>query len=583
MSIMFDPIKKSISEAISQKITNNFSAQDLTVEKIYDLITLAPNLKMGHLAFPCFPLAKSLKKAPPMIANELAENFKAQGYIKEVKAIGPYLNFFLNPKAVAEYLFSAIENGEYFKTKLKSSAEKAMIEYFQPNTHKEVHVGHLRNLCLGETVVNLHRYAGHETIACTYPGDSGTHVAKVVWYLHEMKPEQPSTDLANWLGEIYSKANAVLEEQRGTDKEEENRIKLTEILKQIHDESGEYYETWLKTREWSIEHMKEICSWAGVEFERWYFESQVDAPSMQYAQKLYEQGKLTKDDGAIGMDLSEDKLGFCILIKSDGNGLYATKDVELARKKFEEFDVKRSIYVVDQRQSFHFKQVFKTLEHIGFDQAKDCYHLAYEFVELPDGALSSRKGNIVSGMDLINSMQETVKNEFLKKYEDWDQKQKDLVAKQVAMGAIKYAMLCVDNNKKIVFDMKEWLKMDGESGPYIQYAHARIKSLVEKAAVNDLSTADFAKLTHEAELELMLQLLQFNQLVLNACDKYQTSMLTSYLYDTSKVFNKFYAQCSVSQAETEELKYARLALCQASAKVLEKGLELLGIPAPSRM
>ena len=232
-----------------------------------------------------------------------------------------------------------------------------------------------------------------------------------------------------------------------------NRKELTEILKQIEKGEGQYFELWKQTKDWSVELMQEVYDWAKVSFDTWYWESDVDSSSVDLVKKYYEKGLFVKDDGAIGIDLSDDKLGFCLLLKSDGTGLYATKDLELARRKFEDQHVDHSVYVVDNRQALHFKQVFKTLEKMGFEKAKDCYHLQYEMVELPDGAMSSRKGNIVPIQSLIDQMVAKIENTYLEKYKGaWSQEEIDKTANMIASGAIKFGMNRIDPNKKIVFD-----------------------------------------------------------------------------------------------------------------------------------
>ena len=552
-------------------------------EKLYGYWSLAPQKKMGHLAFPCFPLSGVLKSNPAQIAQKLADRIPKSDLIKKIHPIGPYLNFFLNMEVVAPFLMGQIHRGDFFLGPFKKNLPKTMIEYFQPNTHKEVHVGHLRNLCLGQAMVELHRYLGFHTIASTYPGDSGTHVAKVLWYMKKENPRPPAHDRGEWLGLLYTRANESLNKEQHLEKQEQNRRELTAILKSIGDQSGDSFELWKQTRQWSLEHIQEICQWAQIKFDQWYFESDLDAPSLAFVRQLYREGKLIKDQGAIGMDLKDEKLGLCLLIKQDGNGLYATKDLELARQKFDDYGIQKSIYVVDKRQSFHFKQVFKTLEKIDYPQAKNCYHLEYEFVELPDGAISSRKGNIISAQTLIEEMQKGINEKFLTRHCDWESEEKTRVAHQVAQGAIKYAMTCVDNNKKIVFNMQDWLQLDGESGPYIQYTHARIQSLISKIEIHPISQCDWSELKHPLEESLVIDLSQFNNIVEKSCDHYKTSLLTSYLYDLSKEFNSFYAQCPLMKAETGNLKMIRCHLAHKTGLVLAQGLKLLGIPAPHKM
>ncbi|MCR9206120.1 MAG: arginine--tRNA ligase, partial [Halobacteriovoraceae bacterium] len=460
---------KNLAEGLLQAVQKTYPDVEVSFDELYKFLSPAPNFKMGHVAFGCFPLAKICKKGPPQVAGELIAAGLAEfcPVASQVVAQGPYINFFLDKEALGNRVLGGINRGEYFQRDLILDSGKWMIEYSQPNTHKILHVGHMRNLCLGNALVRMCRYAGVDMSAVTYPGDVGTHVAKCLWYLKKYnKEEVPATEKGAWLGEMYTKANSLLEEERGTENEEQNRTELTAILKQLHDEKGEYFDLWKETKEWSVNLMKESYEWADVSFDRWFWESEMDAPSLAFAKELLEKGHLVKDDGAIGMDLSDDKLGFCLLIKTDGTGLYATKDVELARKKFEEFGINKNIYIVDDRQAHHFKQVFKVLEKIGFEQAKDCFHLKYAMVELPDGAMSSRKGNIVPLMELVTEMENAIKEQFLNKYltaeeNVWSQEEVDQTATMIANSAIKYGMIRVDNNRKITFDMAEWLKLDG--------------------------------------------------------------------------------------------------------------------------
>jgi arginyl-tRNA synthetase len=580
MTLMFDRLKILVVKKIMA-----LDLPDFTEDKIYSLLSTAPDLKMGHLAFPCFQLAKALRKGPPQIAAEIKEKLEIDENIVEINNAGPYLNFKFSVNCLGDLAIAEVLNKNSFAYQLTKNAPKTMIEYSQPNTHKVLHVGHMRNLCLGDALIKLLRYCNYPIISATFPGDVGTHVAKCLWYLkHHNQDEIPTEHKGAWLGQIYTKATLKLDEELGTEKEEQNRSELTEILKQLEVGSGEYFDQWKETREWSIALMQEIYDWANVTFDQWYWESEVDSDSVKLIQKYYEKGLFIKDEGAIGIDLSDHKLGFCLLIKSDGNGLYATKDIELARRKFEDHQIEKNIYIVDKRQAHHFKQVFKTLELMGFEQAKDCYHLQYDFVELPDGAMSSRKGNIVPLQELVESMITHVKDNYLNKYADsWSEEKILKVANEVAKGAIKYGMIRMDNSKKIVFDMNDWLRLDGESGPYIQYSHARIFSLCKKQGYNPDSTINWSILNKNEEMALMLKISEFNSVIKAAAVQYKTHSVTSYLYELAKLFNSFYAECSIAHAENDELKVARLALARATSLCLAKGLELLGIPAPEEM
>lgn len=586
-NLNYNPVFQSIADSLAGAISSIAPEANMERSDILKMLSIAPNMKMGHVAFGCFPLAKALKQAPPQIAGALAEKLELPQEVKEAKAVGPYLNFFIDEKGVGENYLSKILDGSVFTQKLFDDSSRIMIEYSQPNTHKVLHVGHMRNLCLGNALIRLCRYSGLDTLAVTYPGDVGTHVAKCLWFLEYKTDETaPETEKGAWLGQIYAKANTLLEDEKGTEKEDENRAQLTAILKELHDQKGPFFEKWKETRDWSIDLMKEAYSWADVEFDRWFWESEVDAPSMDYAKELYEKGLLVKDDGAIGMNLEDDKLGFCLLIKSDGTGLYATKDVELAKVKFEEFNVDHNVYVVDNRQAYHFKQVFKVLEKVGFEKAKNCFHLEYAMVELPDGGMSSRKGNIVPLMDLVSEMQSYIKSNYLQKYLDdgsWTEDEVANTAKQIANGAIKYGMTRIDNNRKIVFDMNEWLKLDGDTGPYLQYVFARINSLCKKMESEVSDSVDWSVLTASQEQALIVKLITFNDIVANCTKQLKTIHLCSYLFELGKLFNSFYAECPIGKAPSEELKTARLALAKATGQVMKNGLSLLGIEAPERM
>jgi arginyl-tRNA synthetase len=580
-----DPIKNSISAIISDKITQLWS-QNLPASEIYSQLSDVPDLSKGHIAFGCFPLAKQFKLNPAQASQMLAQsiNEMPNPIVASVISVGPYLNFFLKTSAIDQFAINDIIQGSYFKRKLLDQTPKTMIEFSQPNTHKELHVGHMRNLCLGDALVRMHRYVGFELISSTFPGDVGTHVAKCLWYMKKFvkNTDIPATRKGAWLGEMYSKANNLLEDQLGSDQEEKNRAELTLILKQLEHKNGEYYELWKETRQWSIDLMQEVYQWANVKFDMWYFESDVDSESVKLVKKYFEQGLFKEDQGAIGIDLSDDGLGFCLLIKSDGNGLYATKDIELARRKFEDYKIEKNIYVVDKRQAHHFRQVFKTLEKMGFKQAKDCFHLQYDFVELPDGAMSSRKGNIVPLQSLVDQMVAHIKSNYLNKYAgEWSEQEINKVANQVAQGAIKYGMNAQDTNKKIVFKMEDWLRLDGESGPYLQYSCARINALLAKID-EKFDSADLNCLNDPHELALMIHLIKFNDVLIQSTLHYKPSSLCTYLYDLAKLFNSFYANCPINKADMP-VKLARAKLARAVQMTLTHGLALLGIPAPEKM
>lgn len=581
MFVTHDYFRSELAKVMEKAIAHEFKIE-FPVAKIYPLFGATPSKEAGDLAFPLFLIAKEAKINPTQAAKTLeAAAFSLPAFIQKKTAAGPYLNFTFDYDAIARILIPDVVSGRMFQKKLTENTPKTMIEYSQPNTHKELHVGHMRNLCLGDSLIRLHRYSGFDIVASTFPGDVGTHVAKCLWFLkYHYKGETPKTKKGAWLGTMYSTAHNKLEDERGTDKEAVNRDQLTAILKQLEQKSGEFYDLWKETREWSIELMNDVYKWADVKFDVWYWESEVDSDSVKLVREYQKQGLFKEDQGAVGVDLSDYKLGFCMLLKTDGNGLYATKDIELARRKFQDYKIEKNIYVVDKRQEHHFKQVFKVLELMGFENAKKCYHLQYDFVELPDGAMSSRKGNIVPLQALIENMVKMIKEQYLKRYEgEWSSEAIEHTAQIVAKGAIKYGMCRIDPSKKIVFDMQEWLKLDGESGPYIQYAYARINSMLIKLGT---PVSSEILINAKEEADLVQVLMNFNHAVQQATEHYKPSILTAFLYDLARAYNSFYAECPVGPS-AEPIRSSRLQLSRATAETLKKGLSLLGIEAPEKM
>jgi arginyl-tRNA synthetase len=583
MKTIHSKLKNDLSILLEQTLKESFDQINTDSDQIAKSLTAPPQQDLGDFSFPCFPFAKELKKSPAQIAKTLEEKIVLPDYLSKVSAMGPYVNITFKTTWLRDEILENIKNQSFFKQELFSQTPKLVIEYSQPNTHKELHVGHMRNLCLGNALIRMLRFSNHDVVSCTFPGDVGTHVAKCLWYLKNHNQENiPEENKGAWLGKMYSLAHNKLETELGTPQEEKNRTELTEILKQIEKNKGEFFELWQETRQWSIELFKKVYDWAQVSFDRWYWESEVDSSSLKFAQELFEKGLLTKDQGAIGMDLSDQKLGFCLLIKSDGNGLYATKDLDLARKKFDEYDADQSIYIVDKRQAHHFKQVFAVLEKIGHPKAKNCFHLQYDFVELPDGAMSSRKGNIVPLQDLIEQMEDTIKKQHLEKYQqDWSEEKLEKTAYIIAEGAIKYGMLRMDSQKKIVFQMDEWLKTDGESGPYLQYVYARIQSLLNKFPMENKKLE--YEFSHPLEHQLLVKIFKFHETVQLAVTLRKTSTLCGYLYECAKLFNSFYAECPIGKADSEAEKEGRLVLAFATGQTLKTGLDLLGISVPDQM
>ncbi|PRP93515.1 arginine--tRNA ligase [Enhygromyxa salina] len=586
-------------------------AAGLDVDAVAALLTPPPKPELGHFAFPCFRLAKALRSAPPKIAAELAAAIAALGdnpLIATATPAGPYLNLDLHAHEAARHLLAPWANGQRpaFPSSGPSSNQKVMIEYSQPNTHKGFHVGHMRNLCLGDCLVRLLRATGSEVVAANYLGDVGTHVAKCLWGLEALVSGDPPTQArGEWLGQVYSQAAIQLEDWDEAGKAGDEaaaaqytaaRERMSEILRGIEARDPAYHDLWMRTRQWSLDEFEQIYAWCGVEFDRVFYESEVDEPGLKLVDEFLAKGVFVESRGAVGIENPEiEHMPFFMLRKSDGTGLYATKDLALARMKFEEFGIDRSIYVVDARQSDHFKQVFLTLKKMGFDQAELCEHVGYEMVELPDGAMSSRKGNVILFRALREQLGASLEANYFHKFTDeWTREQIDTALHQVSLGAIKYGMLARDNNQKIVFDLAKWSDVQGgDGGATLQYVCARTASLLVKAqnrgmtldgAVRSGERATQAgTLTEVAERGLMQALIALPGSIAQAAQSLRPSILCSQLYAVAKAYNRFQQECNVIHQDDPEVVQARLLLVQATREALSWGLSLVGIPAPDRM
>lgn len=361
------------------------------------------------------------------------------------------------------------------------------------------------------------------------------------------------------------------------------QAEVSKVLTEIESGKGSFYDLWKETREWSLDEFKEIYDWLGSKFDHFFFESEFGEPSKELVREFQKKGVFVESDGAIGADLKEYGLGFCVLIKRDGTALYATRDLTLAKKKFEEFKIDRSIYVVDSAQTFHFQQVFKCLELMGFKQAKDCFHLPYAQVVRPDGKMSSRKGNVFLFSQLREKLLNKAKHEYLEKYRgEWPDSEIEETAKVIALATIRYGMLKTENNSQVVFDLEEWAGRTGNTGPYLLYAYARIASILREVS-EDPSTVDFSLLKHETEEDLIRGLSGFNDVIVKACETYSPHLVCTYVYDLAKRFSRMYKECSILHAENKALQQSRRALIQASGEVIKQCLSLLGIPVVQRM
>ena len=453
--------------------------------------------------------------------------------------------------------------------------EKVMVEYCQVNTHKAFHVGHLRGTFLGSSIIKIYRFLGFPVISANYQGDIGTHVAKVIWYLITKKLEFPDENKGIWLGKIYQKASSLMDD--------ETKEEVSQVLQKIENNDPELTKIWKETRKFSLDDFEKFYELIGIQFDKYFFESQYEKKGKDIVAHMLKKGLAEKSDGAIIIDLEKDDLRKLLLLKSDGTALYSTKDLALAKDKFEKFDIDKSVYVVGAEQKFYFQQIFKTLEKLGFSQAKNCQHISYGLVNLKGGKISSREGELVYAEELINQLIESAKKEIIARHKDIGADELNGRAKKIGLAAIKFSFINQDNNKEIIFDKEKSLSFEGETGPYVQYVHARICGIKKKYSQEVLADISFELLKTPEEIELVKTLNQFPTTIQDAAKHYKPSTVAHYLIELSQRFNEFYHRRKVIDPEHEELTKARLLLCECVRQVIANGLDLLGIDVLDEM
>ena len=533
------------------------------------------------------------------IATEVAEYLGKPTGFSHVEALRGYLNLYYSSAEYTQRVVDTVLAQEARFGQGDPKNERIMVEYAQPNTHHSFHIGHFRNAILGEALSRLVQFAGFETIRASYPGDIGLGVITVVWaYQKFYRGQEPQGvhERGQWLLKIYVEATSLLESHEGeTESEKALReayeAERREVYRKWDEGDPEIRQIWQVTREWTLEELRDILRLIGVPIDVWFFESEMDVPAKAIVDELI-QSDIADDERPSGgavivkidekLGLKKEKYRTNVILRSDGTTLYLTKDLALAKVKFEQYHVDRSLYVIDVRQSLYMQQVFKILELWGFPQAQKCFHLGYGFVSLPEGAMSSRHGRVVSFMEVANEAFRRVQAVIAEKNPDLAEAERQKVAEQVGLGALAYAMLAVDNNKDIVFEMDSALNFDGHTAPYIQNAHVRANSILKKAGgVPQRATYDYTLSGHEVELIDLIS--RFPATVQLAAQEYKPLAIASYAYDLAKAFHSFYHVIPVVQTEQEIIRNARLRLVAAARQTLANALRLLVIQAPDVM
>ncbi len=544
----------------------------------------------------------------PVRAQQIAEAVLAAlgglPGISHGEAVKGYVNLFFS---TAEYASRVVDSVLAQGTRFGSGDpknERVMVEYAQPNTHHSFHIGHYRNTILGESLARIVQFAGFDTVRASYPGDIGLGVITVLWAydrFYQGKEPQDIHERGQWLLKIYAEAtNMLTEKENETPEERAQRESYDAERREMYRkwDAGDSYvrDLWLKTREWSLEELRDILRMMDVKIDVWFYESEVDEPSKKIVDELIGRG-IAQDERANGgpvivkidekLGLSKEKYRVAVILRSDGTTLYLTKDLALAEQKFDAFHVSRSIYVVDNRQSLHFQQAFKILELWGFKQAEKCFHLAYGFVSLPEGAMSARRGRVALFKEVYDEAVQRMLAVIAEKNPNMPESEREGVAQKIGMGALAYSMLSVDNNKDIVFDINEALSFDGHTGPYIQNAVVRANSILRKAQAEGQSAwsqpAVYAYELTSHEIELIEQMSRLPGVVQQAANEYRPLIVASYVYELANAFHSFYHAVPVLQSESETVRMARLRLVAAARQVLTNALHLLAITAPEIM
>ena len=583
---MFEDVKNQISQQIDQFCFQN----DLPTGKV-EFRSIPFSGEWG-MAAPLFPLAAAdpNKTGPvPQHAQFLAEKIKEvvglpAGFTRS-EAVKGYLNLYFDTSLYAASVVDKInESGQNFGN-AQPTDQTVMVEYSNPNTHKPLHVGHLRNVILGGSVCNILEASGKKVVRANYIGDIGLHVIK--WMCnYEMyhAGERPGEDKMRWMADLYSEADRRFHEQEG----------FEEIVRAYFarwDEGDErIHDLWLQTRQWSMDGFAQVYELLGEHFDRIYFESDVEDSGKVLVDHLIQDGLATdgRPENPVIVDLdsllgTKEEYRVAVVLRSDGTSLYATKELPLAIMKFDEYELDESIYVIDVRQSLHMKQMQKILELMGYPWAKNMHHLAYEIVNLPGNVImSSRDGTVVLLDDLVREATQRALEVVREKNPELDEDTMMDVAQKVALGAIKYPMISRENTKIVTFDWDSALDFNGQSAPYVQYANVRANSILRKAGELRGKAARFNHALEPSEVNLIELLSKLPDEISKSAREYKPSSLAAFAYELAKAFNDFYNQCQVLKVDGD-LRDSRLALVQATKVCLEKTLNLLGIQAPQVM
>jgi len=569
--------KKEIAEIIAKNL------EGLTEDEIKSMIEIPQDQSMGDYAFPCFRLAKTMRKAPNLIAAELAEKLQGEKLFSEVSPVNAYVNMFVSREEMMKSTVSEVlEEKENFGRSDIGGNKKVIVEFSSPNIAKPFHIGHIRSTVIGNSLSKIYDALGYDVFKINHLGDYGTQFGKMIcayrrWGNREDVINSPIKTLLGY----YTKFHVEVEEH--PELEGEARA----IFTKLEQGSKEEVELWQWFREESLKEFQRVYDMLGIEFDSYNGESFYSDKMPRFEKELSDKGLLHESNGAQVVDLEEYKLGTALIKKSDGSSLYITRDIAAAVYRKENYDFYKNIYVVATQQNLHFQQLFKIIELMGYDWANQCVHVPFGMVRLEEGTMSTRHGRVVFLEDVLNGAIEKTREIIEEKNPNIENLEE--ITSQVGIGAVVFNELSNNRIKDYTFKWDQILNFDGETGPYVQYTHARCASLLRKAGedivakAQDPKNVDFALLAKsDSAYELTKLIYAFPGVVEQAGEKYEPSIITRHIIDIAQCFNKFYHDEHII-VDDEVEKTSKIALVIATKRVIATGIGLLGMKAPERM
>ena len=555
-------------------IAKNLSIDGVSEQEVYDLIALPPDNSMGDFALPCFKFAKVLRKSPVVIAEELSKSFPIGDVIVKVIAVNGYLNFTVNRNARAKkVLESVLSEGDNYGSSTVGNGKTICIDYSSINVAKPFHIGHLSTTVIGGALYKIYKKLGYNVVGINHLGDYGTQFGKLIYaYKAWGNREEVEKGRVKELMRLYVKYHDEAEKNPSLDD------KAREYFKLIENGDKECNELFKWFKDLTLIDVERVYKQLGVTFDSYAGESFFNDKMAPVIDELSQKGLLKESDGAKIVDLESYDMPPCLILRSDGASLYATRDLAAAIYRKNTYDFDKCLYVVAYQQNLHFKQFFKVLELMGKPWAKDMVHVAFGMVSLEEGTMSTRKGKVVFLEDVINKCCEKALSIINEKNPDLENKQE--TANAVGTGAVIFGALSSGRIKDIVFSYDKVLNFDGETGPYCQYTYARASSVMKKAG--EFSGYTVPEVLSDDEYALISTLASYPEVVSLSAERYEPSVITRYAVDLSEAFNKFYFNCKIL-GEEEAVKNFRLALTLATKTVLKNALSLLGIKTPEKM